>query len=248
MATVLITGANRGLGLEFARQFSVQGWHVHACCRSPDQAGELAELANAAADRFTVHALDIDDFSTVDALASRLGGVPVDLLINNAGILDNRPVSFSEGARSSLQALGAIDYEGWGQVFHVNVIGPMRVTEALLSNVLASTVKKIVMISSIMGSITASDPDAFPPGGGVYIYRTTKAALNMIARNLAADLKARGVIVLSVNPGWVKTEMGGEDGMFTPETSVANMIKAIEASDLASTGSFISHDGTRLPW
>lgn len=248
MKTTLITGANKGLGLEFVRQLSGSGWYVHACCRNPEQATELNALAEQSAGRISVHTLDVGDFAGIDALANAFKGKPIDLLLNNAGIIDTVPTSFSEGSRTTLQALGNINYEGWSEVFRINVIGTMRVTEAFLENVAASDQKTIVMISSVMGSITACDPDKFPPGGGIYVYRSSKAALNMVARNLAADIKARDMVVLSLNPGWVKTKMGGEGGMFTPEVSVGNMINVINNSTLADTGSFISHDGTRLTW
>jgi NAD(P)-dependent dehydrogenase (short-subunit alcohol dehydrogenase family) len=248
MPTALVTGASKGLGLEFVRQLAASGWRVHACCRSPQSADSLRALARDAGEHVEVQQLDIDDFASIDELATRFSDEKIDLLINNAGIIDTVPTSFSESSRTTVQALGGINYDGWADVMRTNVVGTMRMAEAFLPNVEASEGKTIVMISSIMGSITANDPDAFPPGGGIYVYRSSKAALNMVARTLAADLKARGITVLSLNPGWVKTDMGGKDAMFTPEMSVGNMLSVVGASSIADTGTFISHDGRRLPW
>jgi NAD(P)-dependent dehydrogenase (short-subunit alcohol dehydrogenase family) len=248
MPSVLITGANSGLGLEFTRQFLGLGWQLHACCRKPEKAEDLGELGKSAPDRLRVHAVDLADFASIDSLASKLAGAPIDLLINNAGIMDTEPADFSEESRGKIQALGALNYSGWGEVFRVNVVGTTRLTETVLPNLQAGNQRKIVMISSIMGSIEASSPNRFPPGGGLYLYRSSKAALNMVARNLAADLASHGFTVLSLNPGWVKTAMGGKDAMLDPETSVGNMIRVMTETTPSDNGSFISHDGARLPW
>lgn len=248
MATVLISGSNRGLGLEFVRQFSERHWKVIACCRTPDDADILNELAAISKGGIEICSLNTTDPESVAELKVSLRDRSLDLLVNNAGILDTKPMHFSENARTTLQSLGNIDYEGWSEVLKVNTIAPLRLTEALLPNLAASPDPKIAMISSIMGSIDANDANKFPPGGGIYLYRSSKAALNMVARSLAADLASKGITVFCLNPGWVKTDMGGDDGIFSINESVGNMIGLIENSTLANTGTFLSHDGTKLAW
>ncbi|WP_421838827.1 SDR family oxidoreductase [Novosphingobium sp.] len=248
MPSVVITGANRGLGLEFTRQFLATGWTVHAGVRRPAQAANLAALADAESLRLNIHAIDLSDFVSIERFAAGLGDAPIDLLINNAGIMDVGASDFSEKNRHSIQVLGLLDHEAWAEVFRTNVLGTTSLTEALLPHLAAGKDRKIVMISSIMGSITACATGSFPPGGGLYLYRSTKAALNMVTRNMAADLARGGFTVIAVNPGWVRTDMGGADAMFDPAISVGNMIAMITGATTADNGSFISHDGARLPW
>ncbi|WP_219894207.1 SDR family oxidoreductase [Aquisediminimonas profunda] len=248
MPSVLITGANSGLGLEFTRQLLRLGWSVHACCRKPERADDLRALRGGTPESLNIHAVDLADFVSIDNLATKLASAPIDLLINNAGVMDTTPIDFSEDNRRKVQVFGALNHSSWSEVFLINVIGTTRLTEVVLPNLQAGSQRKIVMISSIMGSIEACSPNRFPPGGGLYLYRSSKAALNMISRNLAADLASCGFTVLSVNPGWVKTAMGGRDAMLDPETSVGNMIKVISSATSSDNGSFISHDGARLPW
>lgn len=248
MPNVVITGANRGLGLEFTRQFLAAGWTVHAGVRQPGNSTGLAELAQETSSKLFVHEADLSDIASLDRFAAELGDAPIDLLINNAGIMDVGASDFSEKNRHSIQVLGSLDHEAWTEVFRTNVLGTTRLTEALLPHLEAGKDRKIVMISSIMGSITACATGSFPPGGGLYFYRSTKAALNMVTRNMAADLASRGFTVIAVNPGWVRTDMGGTDALFEPATSVRNMIGVITGATTADNGSFISHDGARLPW
>lgn len=248
MPSVVVTGANRGLGLEFTRQFLALGWTVHVGVRAPAKSAGLAGLAQEAPSRLTIHTLDLSDFASIDRFAAGLDGAPIDLLVNNAGIMDVAPSDFSEENRHSIQVLGSLDQDAWADVFRTNVLGTTHLTETLLPNLAAGTHRKIVMISSIMGSITACATGSFPPGGGLYFYRSTKAALNMVTRNMAADLAGDGFTVIALNPGWVRTDMGGADAMFDPDASVGNMMRVISESKPAENGSFISHDGARLPW
>jgi NAD(P)-dependent dehydrogenase (short-subunit alcohol dehydrogenase family) len=248
MPSALITGANRGLGLEFVRQFEARGWHVHAGCRQPDAAVALNTLAAASAGRINVHRLDLGDHASIERIASTLRHTPIDLLLNNAGTIGTSGERFSEQSRKTLQAFGHLDYGEWLEVLRVNVIGTAKVTEAFAEHVAASQRKCIVMISSVMGSITWNDRNRFPPGGGIYLYRSSKAALNMVARTLAADLHARGITVLTLNPGWVKTDMGGSDGLFETSDSVGRMMKRMDEASLDRSGSFLSHDGAEIPW
>src|SRR5262245_31651614 len=180
--TVLITGANRGLGLEFTRQYAADGWHVIACCRDPKEAPELKKL------KAEVHALDVTSQESIDHLAKTLNGKPIDVLINNAGTHGDR------------RSFGETDIALWKQIFAVNTIAPYQVLAALLDNVVAGAQKKVVNISSKVGSIG----DA--PGGGNYAYRSSKTALNMVMVNAAHELKNHGITILLIHPGWVQTD------------------------------------------
>lgn len=226
---VLVTGANRGIGLRLAGQYAADGWRVHACCRDP---GNCADLRQAVAGHdAVVHALDVGDRRSIDALKAELGDEPIDVLINNAGV--------GGGDR---QTFGDIDYEAWEETIRINTFGPYRVSEALADNVAGSEKRTIANISSQMASITECDE------GGESIYRSSKTALNMVSLDLAYDLKARGVTVLALHPGWVETDMGGAEAPITPEDAAAALRRTIAAATFADSGSFLNYDGTRLPW
>lgn len=231
MNTVLITGANRGLGLEFARQYADEGWKVYAACRRPDDARELDRLAAASGGHVAVIALDVTDAASLRTAAAELAGIPIDLLVNNAGV----------GSPKG-QKLGSLDYAAWQRVLDTNTLGPMRVTEAFLGNVEKSGQKKIVTITSGMGSIEDNG------SGGSYAYRSSKAAVNMVVKSLSIDLAARGITCIVMNPGWVRTDMGGPGGQLSPEQSIAAMRKVIAGLTPADSGKFFNHDGRQYPW
>ena len=189
---VLITGANRGIGLELARQYASAGWRVHACCRQPERAVELNRVAAASAGRLSVHPLDVTSPAQIAALPTALGDEPLDLLINNAGIYGQDDASF-----------GNTDVRAWLQAFHVNAIAPLKVMEALVEPVARSGRRVMACVSSKMGSMADNR------SGGSYVYRSSKAALNAVVMSAAVDLRHRGVTVVALNPGWVKTDMGG---------------------------------------
>ncbi len=230
--TVLITGANRGIGLELARQYAARGWRVIATARKPAEAAALAELA-AAHPSVVIEALDVTDGAAIAAIAAKYKDRPIDVLINNAGISGRRG-----------QALGSLDYDDYRVVLETNTIAPMRVTEALLPNVVASTQKKIVTISSSEGSISRVDS----PRG--YAYRSSKAAVNMLMRNLAFDVQARGVTVALVNPGPVDTDMmkGARIALQPPADAVEKVIGIIDRVTPEHTGRFWDYQGGELPW
>ena len=196
---VLITGANRGLGLEFVRQYAADSWHVFAACRAPGEAGELQKLAADSGGRVRVLPMDVMDVASVKAAAGAIGLQPIDLLLNNAGVM---------GPRND--RIGSIDYTAWARVLDANTLGPMRVVEAFVENVAKSRDKKIVTITSGMGSLEDNT------SGGAYAYRTSKAAVNMVVRSLALDLAPAGITCIVVNPGWVRTDMGGPRGTLSP--------------------------------
>ena len=227
MSVVLITGANRGLGLEFARQYAAEGWQVLATVREPDRAEALAALPGAV----TLLPLEVASADSVAALAEQLEGQPVDVLINNAGIYG------PHGDRP-----GTFDYVAWQQVLVTNTLGPLRVTEALLPNLRAGRQKKIIAISSLMGSMTDNT------GGGSYAYRSSKAGLNAAMKSLGIDLKREGFIVAILNPGWVRTDMGGPAAPLEARNSIAGMRRVIDRLTEEDSGRFLNHDGHELPW
>jgi NAD(P)-dependent dehydrogenase (short-subunit alcohol dehydrogenase family) len=239
MPTVLITGANRGLGLEFARQYAADGWRVVACARRPAEAAELNEIASGSAGRVTVHAVDVGDHAQIVALAKELNGTPVDVLINNAGVMGRE--SFAEKGLAT-QRFGDSDYEDWLRTLRINVLGPMKMAETFADNVAASAQKKIVTLTSIVGSIGQST------FGGLYAYRSSKAAANSVMKAMSVDLKKRGIIALPVHPGWVRTEIGGPRGELDVATSVTGLRKVIAGLTPADAGRFLQWDGRELPW
>jgi len=231
MATVLITGANRGLGLEFCRQYAQDGWQVIACCRQPAQAQALLALAGQYPG-IQVEALDVADFAAIDALAAKLAAIQLDVLLNNAGVYgDNRTNAFGE-----------LDYPLWLQSFVINTQAPMKMAEAFLPQLLRGGQKLVVNVSSLMGSVTDNTS-----GGSIY-YRSSKAALNAAMKSLAIDLKPQAIGVLTLHPGWVKTDMGGPNALIEKEESISGMRQVIARFTLGQSGDFIKYDGNVMPW
>ncbi len=226
MPAVFITGANRGIGLEFARQYAEAGWRVFASCRDPDGAADLQSVAG----DVSLHRLDVSDGEQVAALAAALAGEPLDLLVNNAGTAGRGGSGF-----------GRIDYEIWEQAMRVNAFGAVRVAEALVGNLERGAMKCVVSISSRMGSIAEM-------GGGSLVYGTTKAALNAAMKTLAADLRGRGITVAALHPGWVATDMGGRGAPVSARDSVAAMRGVIDRLGPADSGRFLGYDGSEIPW
>ncbi len=232
MATVLVTGASRGLGLEFVRQYGAEGWEVLACARAPERAEDLQALAASSAGKVTVHALDVTDFQAIDALAHRLQNVPIDLLINNAGTMGSRGATF-----------GSSDFADWDDTFRLNTFAPMKMAEAFAPHVARGAHKKIVSISTIMASLARNNM------GGFYAYRASKAALNAIMVSLAIDLGRRhGIAVAAIHPGWVRTDMGGPRAEIDPRRSVEGMRRVIAGLAREQGGRFWGYDGSELPW
>jgi NAD(P)-dependent dehydrogenase (short-subunit alcohol dehydrogenase family) len=223
--TVLVTGANRGLGLEFARQYSEAGWSVIGTARQPEKATELRKLD------VRVLQLDVTDPKSVARLASDLGDLPLDMLINNAGVANFDGMEFEK-----------LTFEGVERTIAVNTLGPMRVTRALLPHLRRGGLKKIVHITSGLGSIADNDV------GGYYGYRESKAALNMFNRSLAMNYKDEGFTCVVISPGWVRTDMGGPEANLSPEQSIAGMRKVIAGLTVEDTGTFQSWDGHIRKW
>lgn len=224
MPTALVTGANRGIGLEFARQYAADGWRVIATCRDPAVARALAAVKGA-----EVRPLDVADAAAIAGLGRALAGQAIDVLVSNAGVW------FRDGER-----FGALDYRAWQLSFAVNAIATARLAEALAGSVAGSAERKIVAISSRLGSL------ALMQSG--YLYASTKAALNAIVKGLAHDLKDRGIIAIAMTPGWVRTDMGGPDAALSVEQSVAGMRRVIAGLTAADSGGFFAHDGAAVPY
>jgi len=231
MPTVLITGANRGIGLEFTRQYAADGWQVFAGARNLDSANDLKQLAKDAQQRVQLLTIDVTKAETIADAVARVGNSDIDILINCAGVYG-----------SSRQQLGNLDYRAWTQVLDTNTLGPVRVTEAFLENVARSDRKWIITITSGMGSISDNT------SGGFIAYRTSKAAVNMAMQTLSIDLGSRGICCLLMNPGWVKTRMGGPNARITPTESVSGMRKVIESLTPSQSGKFFSYDGREYAW
>lgn len=231
--TVLITGSSRGIGLEITRRYAQQGWRVIATCRTPAKALALQEIADAHPN-VSIDALDVTDFAQIDALAAKYADTPIDVLLNNAGI---------SGGRDA-QNFGEFDYPVFNEVMAVNVLGPLKMSEAFVGNVAASQQKKIINITSGQGSITRNF-------GGQYFYRASKAALNMVMRTMSIELKKKGITVGLLSPGFVRTDFTkGLDFpmMITPQESAAAVVSLIESYTLADTGTYVRNNGEPIPW
>jgi NAD(P)-dependent dehydrogenase (short-subunit alcohol dehydrogenase family) len=231
MSSALITGANRGLGLEFARQYLADGWRVYAACRDPASDVELRRLTEDSDDKLRILAMDVTDPASIHAAATELDRQAIDLLLNNAGIIGPRG-----------QTIGNIDYEAWAEVLAVNTMGPMRVSEAFLEQVARSDRKLIVTLTSGMGSIADNT------SGGSIVYRSSKAAVNMVMRSLAIDLAPRGITCVVVNPGWVRTDMGGPNAALEPSESISRLRRLIATLGPEQSGKFFNHTGREYPW
>jgi NAD(P)-dependent dehydrogenase (short-subunit alcohol dehydrogenase family) len=230
MPTLLITGANRGLGLEFTRQYAEAGWHVLACCRNPEKAEALQALAS----RWPVihtHTLDISDFKQIELLAASID-TPIDVLINNAGVYPDSPQ----------ENLSDADYEHWLEAFRINSLAPHKMTLAFKHLVAKSAQKKIINITSKMGSIADNT------SGGSYLYRSSKTGLNMVTKSLAIDLRPLGITTIVMHPGWVQTDMGGPNALIDTVQSISGMRKVIASLTLSDAGKFYAFDGKEIPW
>ena len=228
MTTVLITGANRGLGLELTRQYAAAGDSVLACCRDPSDASALNELA-AANSRVKVHGVKITDAASVAALAKAIGSTPIDILINNAGT-----------AAPAKQSLAEMDYEGWMEAFATNTMAPFRMVQTFRENLKASG-GRIANITSQFGALSFDTPY-------VYAYSATKAALNKVMRLAAIELGKEGINSVIIHPGWVQTDMGGPQGQQTPQESATGIRAVLASLNAESNGSFVKWNGEAHAW
>jgi NAD(P)-dependent dehydrogenase (short-subunit alcohol dehydrogenase family) len=229
---ILITGGNRGLGLELVRQYADAQWGVIATCRHPGEAKELNRLAGEYPNISLEH-LDVTRADDVKALGWALRETSLDVLYNNAGVY------LEESYAAPL--LGRLRYDDWLHSFEVNTLGAARLTESLVERVAAGEKRLVVAMTSHMGSVA----DIQIPGS--YYYRSSKAALNAAMRGLAAELRSRGIGVLLLHPGGVRTRMGPRDGI-SVEQSVRGIRKLIDGFRMQDTGRFLRYDGTEMPW
>lgn len=239
--TILITGANRGIGLALARHYLANGDEVIATCRNPAKASELQKSAKQHAS-LTILPLDVQDHASIAALTQALKGRPIDVLINNAGILSGSNPSMSAIDSDKGQTFGSLDVPSWLKVFEVNTIAPIMVTQALMPNLLAAQTRKVAMMSSGWGSITRMNSDI------PFAYGTSKAALNAATKILSSALQKDEFVVVSLNPGAVKTDMGSQQADWSPEECATRLVPIIDALKPEQTGQFIRHTGEIVAW
>ena len=236
MHTWLITGANRGIGLEFARQLAESGEQVIGTARDPQRADALQALAARHAG-LTIEALDLDDRASITDLGMRLAGTPIDILFNNAGLYGG---SWDNG--SQRQSHDSMDYDLWAEIMRVNVMAPFQWAQVLRANLALGQRKLIINMSSDLGSIANNSQ------GQSYAYRSSKAALNMVTKGLSVELADQGITVVSLAPGWTQTDLGGTSAEWPVAESVANQRKVIAALGPEDTGRFVDLLGRSVPW
>ena len=228
---ILITGANRGIGLEMVRYSMRQGWRVFACCRNPHNAENLFNIAKLSNGLISVHIADMNELSTLQALSYELRNDAIDILINNAGIYGSDKNKF-----------GSVDVHSWLETFQVNSIAPLKMVEAFSEQLQMGQRKLVACMSSKMGSMADNGY------GNSYIYRSSKAALNAVVKSLSIDLREQGIISVALHPGWVKTDMGGPDAEISTQECVGQIFANLSALTLVDSGRFIDIDGSDIPW
>lgn len=228
---ILITGANRGIGLEMVRYSAKQGWRVFACCRNPHNADSLFSIARLSNGSISVHIADMQELSTLQALSYELRNDSIDMLINNAGIYGTDKNTF-----------GAVDVESWLQAFQINCIAPLKMVEAFAEQLSMGNQKLVACMSSKMASMADNGY------GNSYIYRSSKAALNAVVKSLSIDLKPQGITSVVLHPGWVKTQMGGPNAEITTQECVDQLFTIMSSLTIKDSGRFIDIDGSDIPW
>jgi len=229
MPNILITGCNKGIGLALVEKYLAEGWHVYATARKPDEASAL--LALQSNPHLHIYKLDVGNDIQRKTLESELDGIPLDILLNNAGIWGQMGATFE-----------STDEKQWLEGFRINTIAPMQMMQAFAKNVAASELKIMANMSSKMGSIDDNG------SGSSYVYRSTKTALNMISKSAAIDLKTRGISVVILHPGWVRTDMGGAYGEINTQQSAQALHSILDQVTLADSGTFYDIDGSTIAW
>ena len=230
MATILVTGANRGLGIEFVEQYLNDGNEVIATYRNENSSMDLIKMGNERSNLKLLQ-LDVSSNKSLNSFAENLGDSPIDIFINNAGVYGPRNSSF-----------GNVDEENWIPAIKINAIAPILLTQLIIKNIRSGADKKLIFVTSKMGSIDDNK------GGGAYVYRSSKTALNAVVKSLSVDLENEGIVVALIHPGWVKTDMGGPNALIDKDTSVRGMTEVISNLDISSTGNFYDYDGSIIPW
>ncbi len=237
MSSILVTGASRGIGFEFVRQYDEQGWRVFATCRDPSSADRLQAIAEGSEGRVSVHALDVTHHPQIEALAEELGHEAIDILVNNAGFGWAPP-----GAGPHFETFGNTSYERWAAVMQTNLFGVMKVSETFVEHVARSERRIIAALSSALASVTNAEAD------DCHIYRTSKAGVNMLVKVMSAYLRDRGIITVALSPGWVSTEMGTAAAIVKVEDSIRAMRGILDGLTQAESGQYIRYDGSRTPY
>jgi NAD(P)-dependent dehydrogenase (short-subunit alcohol dehydrogenase family) len=228
--SILITGTNRGIGLEFVKHYLKNNEKVIATCRNKNSAKDLLELKNTTSNLSLVE-LDVSNPKSIDEFASKITDQPIDTFINNAGVFGPRNNEFEN-----------FNAKEWLDVFNINTIAPLLITQKILKNLRLGKNKKLVFISSKVGSIEENT------GGGMYIYRSSKTALNQVIKSLSIDFKDENFIAVALHPGWVQTDMGGPNALINTKTSVKGMAEVIESLVPKNSGRFYNYDGSSIPW
>ncbi|HHJ34283.1 MAG TPA: SDR family oxidoreductase [Gammaproteobacteria bacterium] len=228
---ILITGANRGIGLEMVRYSMEQGWRVFACCRNPHNAENLFNIAKLSNGQISVHIADMLELATLQALSYELRNDAIDILVNNAGIYG-----------SDKNRFGSVDADSWLQAFQINSIAPLKMVEAFSEQLFMGKRKTVACMSSKMGSMADNGY------GNSYIYRSSKAALNAVVKSLSIDLKEQGIITVALHPGWVKTDMGGTNAEISTRECVVQLFANLTHLTIEDSGRFIDIDGSDILW
>ncbi|WP_226638485.1 SDR family oxidoreductase [Novosphingobium profundi] len=235
--TWLVTGANRGIGLEYVRQLAAAGQRVIATARDLETAGQLSALASQYPERMRLETLDVANANSLTAFVQRLGGEAIDVLVNNAGLYGGSWTTDAER-----QSLEGMDYALWEEILRVNTIAPFRLTVALRANLRRSAQPLVVMMGSDLGSIAANTM------GQSHAYRSSKAALNMVMKGLSIDLAGEGITLVSIAPGWTRTDLGGAAATWGVDESVARQLKVIASLGPVDNGRFLNLLGEDVAW
>lgn len=230
-STYFITGCNRGLGLEFVRQLLARGQRVIATCRDIATATDLTALTLKHSGQLSLVEMDVSDEASMREAVALLNDEAIDVFINNAGMYGPRDANF-----------GNVDGPAMAEVLYTNAVAPVLLTQLLIDNVRKGSGKKLVYVSSKMGSIADNGR------GGSYIYRSSKTALNSVVKSLALDLAPEGIATATLHPGWVRTDMGGPNGLIDAPESVSGMLNVIDGLSVANTGQFFNYDGSTIAW
>ena len=230
METILVTGANRGIGLELVKQYCNQNYQVIGTYRNENTSGEFISMSRNL-NNLKVYSLDVSSDQSLKDFSSKLGDTPVDIFINNAGVYGPRDSSFNN-----------VDERNWISVFQTNAIAPLLLTQLIIENLRNGSQKKLIYITSKMGSIDDNK------SGGAYIYRSSKTALNSVVKSISLDLAKDGMKVALLHPGWVRTDMGGPNGLIDATTSVSRMTEVIDRLSQSDSGCFFNYDGSKIPW
>ena len=230
METILVTGANRGIGLELVKQYCNQNYQVIGTYRNENTSGELISMSQNL-NNLKVYSLDVSSDQSLKDFSSKLGDTPVDIFINNAGVYGPRDSSFNN-----------VDERNWVSVFQTNAIAPLLLTQLIIENLRNGSQKKLIYITSKMGSIDDNK------SGGAYIYRSSKTALNSVVKSISVDLAKDDMKVALLHPGWVRTDMGGPNGLIDTSASVCGMTEVIDSLSQSDSGCFFNYDGSKIPW